>query len=407
MSYAPKSVYRVSRDLLEYLQTFRQKYRALLREATYLPDPDARKFAHDLIVNRCNPHNPKKRNPIYWGTDYFRSHFDLETCRKRSKKMAQKLHLLERINLEGSSKDLQDVLLRTYGRAGHRRRELLSQLLRPGEQELPQDDTALSHVIDSQIAKNLDATKHAVVEETGTLEVAKRQRRELKELTMFLASQQAHNPMESIRGKIKKLLPDIPEKNAWGRRLPAARKEKMRRKWWAYLLERVLPPLPEHEWDRLRDLATEKQPIEELRPRRKEAISLSPSQPINHGKRMSSLLTPARLNLNYWEQENGKNPIDPDDPLKKHTRRRAMRRIYGMIWSISSKMVQDENTKEIKITWGGERSPAAAGEITKPSLKDAELFEMPEGSVEQARGTMDKRIMDRKTRRFVERQAKL
>ncbi|KAG4030707.1 hypothetical protein MFRU_011g01630 [Monilinia fructicola] len=395
MSSVPKAVYKVSNDVREYLPKFRQQYRALLRESTYLPDPAARSYVHNLIVKRYNPPNPQKLNPKYWGTDYFRSRIDLKKLLKRSKKTSQKLHLLERVNREGSSKDLQNVLLRTYGRAGERRRELLSQLLRPGEDELPQNDTALSHMIDSQIAKNLDATKDVEIERAQ--EVPKSQRREHKELTLFLASQQANNPMESIRGKIKKLKPEIPAKNAWGRPLPAARKENMKRKWWANLLERVLPPLPEHEWNTLRDLAQGKQPIEDPRPRRKEATSHTPNTPTSDSERMRLMLVPARVNLNHWEQGTWEN--NPENPSMKHSRTRAMRRMYGMIWSLSAKMVRDESTKKFTITWGGERSLAASGNITKPSLKDAELFETPkEGLIE---GTADKKF-----RKLVGRQVK-
>ncbi|APA12769.1 hypothetical protein SS1G_08196 [Sclerotinia sclerotiorum 1980 UF-70] len=379
MPSAPKAAYEVSQEVRQYLPTFRQKYRALLREATYLPDSAARTFVHDQIVNRYNPPNPKKLNPKFWGTDFFRSKVDLNKLESRSKKTTQKLHLLERVNLEGSSKDLQHVLLRTYGRAGVRRRELLSQLLRPGEEEVPQDDTALSQIIDNQIAKKLDATRDVDIDKA--LDVSKRQRREHKEIALFIASQQATSPMESMRGRIKKIKPDIPLTNAWGRKLPVKRKANMLRTWWANLLERVLPPLPEHEWNRLRDLAEGIQPIEYAPPRRKPAIlrNLDTSDE-SIGREMNSLYNePARLHANFWakstEKARSETPETPDDV--KHNSTRARRRMYRMIWSLSSKMVQDESTREYKITWGGQRSPAAAGEITKPSLKDNEFFEMP------------------------------
>ncbi|KAJ8067683.1 hypothetical protein OCU04_003289 [Sclerotinia nivalis] len=401
MSSVPRAAYEVSQEVRQYLPSFRQQYRALLREATYLPDSAARTFVHDHIVKRYNPPNPLKLNPRYWGTDYFRSKIDLEKLKSRSKKTSQKLHLLERVNLEGSSKDLQHVLLRTYGRAGQRRRELLSQLLRPGEEEVPQDDTALSHIIDSQIAKNLDATKDVDIDKAR--DVSKRQRREHKEITLFIASQQATNPMESMRGRIKNLKPDIPLTNAWGRKLPVKRKANMLRTWWANLLERVLPPLPEHEWNRLRDLAEGRQPIEDPRPRRKAAILRNLDQlDKSIGGEMNSLYNePARLHANVWAESMEKTRLETPEISDevKHNSVRARRRMYSMIWSLSSKMVQDENTREYTITWGGQRSPAAAGEITKPSLKDNEFFEMPEDGLVQ--GTTDRKI-----RRSVEREAK-
>ncbi|TGO49192.1 hypothetical protein BOTNAR_0440g00050 [Botryotinia narcissicola] len=347
-----KNVYPLSLQVKEYLPHFRKQYRALLREATYLPDSAARTFVLDLLVKRFNPPDPRKLNPKYWGTDYLRSKVDLKKLQTRSKKNATKLYLLER-------------------------------LLRPGEDELPQDDTALSRIIDSQISKNLDATKDVEIDKANA--VPKRQRREHKEMHLFLTSQQANNPMESMRGRIKKLTPDIPLTNAWGRSFPEKRKVNMQRTWWASLLERVLPPLPEHEWNKLRDLAEGTQPIECPRPRRKAAIPRNQNEDVKSaGERMDSLYNkPARLNADVWDESTSKVELHDSQASNtpQHNRTRAMRRLYGMIWSLSSKMVQDENTKEYTITWGGQRSPSAAGEITKPSLKDAEFFESPDGGL--------------------------
>lgn len=395
MSSVPKAIYQVSTDVREFLPKFRQQYRALLREATYLPDEAARKFVHDTIVKRFNPHHPQKLDQRYWGTDYFRSKFDLEKVKKRSKKIATKLHQLERINREGSSEDIQHVLMRTYGRAGHRRRALLSALLRPGEDELPQDDTALSNIIDSQIAAQLDATRD--IDIARAPDVSKRQRRGHKQLLMFLATQQKHNPMESLRGKIRSLAPKLPERNAWGRKLAEKRKENMKREWWANLLERVLPPLPEYEFDRLEALAKGEQPTEDLRPRRKEATSSNSDQLNDDIERMKRFMVPARVNINHWEKE--MNNREGDDSLPRSLRVRTMRRIYGMIWSNSAKMVQDENTKEYIITWGGERSPAATGEMTKPTSKDAEFFSMLGEGVNTD-------VKDKRIKKFISRQQK-
>ncbi|KAF7903739.1 uncharacterized protein EAF01_006788 [Botrytis porri] len=387
-----KNVYPLPLQVKEYLPRFRKQYRALLREATYLPDSAARSFVHDLLVKRFNPPDPRKLNPKYWGTDYLRSKVDVKKLQKRSKKNATKLHLLERVNLEGSIPDLQHVLLRTYGRAGHRRRELITELLRPGEDELPQDDTELSKIIDSQILKNLDAMKDVEIDQANA--VPKRQRRENKEIQLFLMSQQATNPMESMRGRIKKLTPDIPSTNAWGRKLPEKRKENMQRTWWASLLERVLPPLPEYEWNRLKDLAEGRQSIESPRPRRKPAVLRNQDEDAKSaGEKMDSLYNkPARLNADVWDEKTTKVDLDDSQASNtpQHNRTRAMRRLYGMIWSLSSKMVQDENTKEYTITWGGQRSPSAAGEITKPSSKDAEFFELQADGL--AQGTTDRKI---------------
>ncbi|ESZ95226.1 hypothetical protein SBOR_4386 [Sclerotinia borealis F-4128] len=396
MSSAKKAVYEVPQKVIEFLPKFRKQYRDLLREASYLPDSAARIYAHESIVKRFNPYNPRKLDPRYWGTDFLRSKFDPKTIEQRSKKAAQKLHLLERINLEGSTKDWQTVLLRTYGRAGKRRRELLSQLLQPGEDEVPQDDTALEALMDSQILKNLDATKDVEIDIANA--VSKRKRREHKQMTMFLASQQENNPIESMRGRIRKLKPELPATNAWGRKLTEARKENTRRAWWADILERVLPPLPEHEWNRLADLAEGREPIEQRRPRRKPATSSDTKEPQPASELNALLNTPARLNTKYWAEAPGES--DSDDPPTIQTNTRAMRRMYGMIWSLSAKMVQSEKTGTYTVTWGGQRSLSASGKITQSSSQDAELFEKPDD------GLAEEGILDRQFKKIVGRNAK-
>ncbi|KAK6600506.1 hypothetical protein H4I96_07832 [Botrytis cinerea] len=389
MPSVSKNVYPLHLQVKEYLPHFRRQYRALLREATYLPDSAARTFVHDLLVKRFNPPDPRKLNPKYWGTDYLRSKVDVKKLQTRSKKNATKLHLLERVNLEGSVPDLQHVLLRTYGRAGHRRRELVTQLLRPGEDEMPQDDTALSQIIDSQISKNLDATKDA----------APRAQR-----NAFVSHESTSKQSYGIDAREdKKAYARYTVNECMGTRPSRKTETKFATHMVASLLERVLPPLPEHEWNRLRDLAEGTQPIECPRPRRKAAIPRNGNEDTKSaGEEMNSLYTkPARLNTDVWAETTTK--ADLDDPQASNTpqnnRTRAMRRLYGMIWSLSSKMVQDENTKQYTITWGGQRSPSAAGEITKPSFRDAEFFELPDDGLAQGSA-------DRKVRKSVQRETK-
>ena len=53
-----------------------------------------------------------------------------------------------------------------------------------------------------------------------------------------------------------KIAPTIPEKNVWGRPMPVKRVRNLKRRWYAQTLDRIMPPLPEAEWNELRKLAS-------------------------------------------------------------------------------------------------------------------------------------------------------
>jgi hypothetical protein len=55
--------------------------------------------------------------------------------------------------------------------------------------------------------------------------------------------------------KIHPAGPDIPEKNIWGRPMPRKRVKNGWRKWYAQAASRLFPPLPEHEYQAVRDIA--------------------------------------------------------------------------------------------------------------------------------------------------------
>jgi hypothetical protein len=54
--------------------------------------------------------------------------------------------------------------------------------------------------------------------------------------------------------RIRTAIYKMPAKNIWGRSMPRRRAKNLVRKWYAFLTNRLLPPLPEHEWMRLQGL---------------------------------------------------------------------------------------------------------------------------------------------------------
>ena len=72
--------------------------------------------------------------------------------------------------------------------------------------------------------------------------------------------------------------PKIPERNAWGRPMPIKRVRNFKRRWYAAVLSRVMPPLPEAEWEMLRKMALGEiyfyRPIARRGPSRERGIGL-------------------------------------------------------------------------------------------------------------------------------------
>jgi Complex 1 protein (LYR family) len=326
-------------------------YRRLLRAATYLPDSFAQNYAHNRILERFRRNSRRgDSKPITSG---------------RIRKAISSAKSLERAG-NGSLEDLQKVLLLTYGRTGSRRRELIQALLRPDENIFPKDDLALKMLIENPTGE--EAGKH----------------KPNPKLTAFVESQESNHPLESVKPKIKKL--KIPKENIWGRAIPQRAELNMRKKWWAITLDRLLPPVPQHEWERLRDLALGKIPLDEVPKRRSRK-----EERVEGQEEEMRVLRYLQHCLKAKEAEIEEVAFDPERGLVARTRdrketdqlkdrtlinsTRVLRRLYGSIWSITPTMSQDEVTKKWNIQWGPGRSLFLSGSITKPSASDLELFE--------------------------------
>lgn len=73
---------------------------------------------------------------------------------------------------------------------------------------------------------------------------------------LLLSHTRAEPPTLTRRNpSVKNLTPDVPKLNSWLRPMPQSRVRNLTKKWYRDVLERVLPPLPKEEWERLRSLA--------------------------------------------------------------------------------------------------------------------------------------------------------
>ena len=232
----------------------RHLLRAILREATYLPDSCARTYVRTHTLSRFKDHTPGQRS----------INVRIEKRDAQIKAAQKTLHFLTRAN-DGEVWPLRKVLLNTYGRAGKRRHELLRPLIHVPDSLADADDTTIS---------NKQTMSH-VNDGPFTLDDAPKEAERLPQLTdklhKLLQSQVFAAPPDTTRRNPRRMAPQIPELNAWKRPMPRKRVVNMTKKWYASMLKSALPPLPTEEWERLQDLATGKRVFEGAISRRTRA----------------------------------------------------------------------------------------------------------------------------------------
>ena len=220
-------------------------FRALLRQCTYLPDPAARQYLHGHIVSRFRDYHPRNTLPFP-----SRRHKSAAIVQQRLPSMLRTarrgLVFLRRAN-DGHPRHLGKVLEMTYGRVGKRRHQLLKGLKIP---DVPVDQAVIEKLSDP----GNQAVPHPSEQLLALIKVHARRR-----LTHFSRSNTPRPKLE------------IPEQNSWGRPMPIKRVRNFKRRWYAETLDRIMPPLPEAEWDSLRMRASGQSPWEGPVARRKWA----------------------------------------------------------------------------------------------------------------------------------------
>ena len=205
--------------------------RALLRQTSYLPDPASREFFHRHIIasfrRYCNGENGS-------GEDFSAKRLKqkIVEARKAWKSLVHANH--------GSPAHLLHVLEMTYGRRGKMKHQLMRDLVGPSS-AIPEDSKALE-----ELAWSI-GQRHGVSERKEPHLPAK--------LAALVRSQFNQKDGRFSQTNIKALEPNIPAQNAWLRPLPVKTANNKRRKWYAETLDRVMPPLPEADWMRLKDLS--------------------------------------------------------------------------------------------------------------------------------------------------------
>ncbi|KAF2136812.1 uncharacterized protein K452DRAFT_202853, partial [Aplosporella prunicola CBS 121167] len=232
--------------------------RALLRESTYLPDSEARTRLHHHIIQRFRKYTPRpslviNREP----PEPFTPERLLSVLHNGQKS----LNLLRRAN-QGEDKALLNVLLWTYGRIGRRRRDLLSELLVP-------DPGTESQIYEASLTRLRTAADPTAIDHLPRpVQAPTRKPDEYSRLLAMMRSQRSSNNQYAEKTKFRHMQVEIPLRNIWERPFPRKREKNLVRKWYATMLDKLVPPLPEEDWTRLRDLATGARKWEGVKPRR-------------------------------------------------------------------------------------------------------------------------------------------
>ncbi|KAL2351325.1 hypothetical protein BJ546DRAFT_996473 [Cryomyces antarcticus] len=323
----------------------RHLLRALLRQSTYLPDSNSRVHIRKHIIGRFRDYTPS-------GRDVTGSvKFSPERLCVVLKDARKKLSFLKEAN-RGKQKQLLKVLLLTYGRTGKRRHELIKVLLKPGggdgtgitaESEALREQTtgkASAGTRGSKILNNENANPGGNTTLTVS-ETEPEKQREAKPLILgpklkaLLVSQAKIAPPGTTRPNPRphSLALKIPETNAWGRTMPASRVKNMKKKWYARMLGRVLPPLPPHEWDNLQSLALGNTKFTGRVPRRPGIV--------NESEVPRTLRNHAAITAATGEGD-GPHNLTP----------RYMRRMWARVFMQCPRMSYDAEWKNWKVEWG-------------------------------------------------------
>lgn len=155
------------------------------------------------------------------------------------------------------------------------------------------------------------------------------------QLRALAESQIRHPPPHHERPNLRRVKPDIPELNSWLRPMPHSRVHNATKKWYATLLDKIHPPLPDKEWERLRCLANGE--LQEDR----EPCRVGSSKR-NASSALEMLATSGKPNFKRAPSEGRSKRID----------RRYMQRLWAEVFEQCPKMDWDLQKQMWTVTWG-------------------------------------------------------
>ncbi|KAK5724080.1 hypothetical protein LTR17_013652 [Elasticomyces elasticus] len=157
------------------------------------------------------------------------------------------------------------------------------------------------------------------------------------QLLTLLTSQLRTPPPHLTRPSLRRLTPKTPALNSWLRPLHPSRVKNQTKNWYADTLSKVHAPLPLHEWQRLRDLASGAQ-TEGMRPRR-TAVGV---EGMGGGSALEMVVMYGKV---------GERKVFGNRDGHAITKR-FMRRIWGVVFGQCSVMEWDAQTGRWRVVWG-------------------------------------------------------
>ncbi|EFQ99528.1 hypothetical protein MGYG_02540 [Nannizzia gypsea CBS 118893] len=307
---------------------WKSHYRSLLREASYLPDPVAKRYMAEYITSRYRKFTSPAQQKLMNADKIARLHT----------RVKKNLRLLQLAN-QGYTKSLERVLLISYGRIGRRKRILLRPFLESG---------AGSKTAFSQHWKP-------------------------SELLLALLQSQSENSNIGAQ-KVKRpvrttdLEPRIPEVNALARPLADIRKIHIRQKWYAHMLDKTFPPLPQHDWETLQRLVDGSEPW--APPIRRKGLGQATRAD------SSSDFEESYLSTEFLIKGATKDPTFAQYVRGRphQITRRLMRHIWERVCALTPLIRWDSSKNKWWFSWGVRQAPAPIYRQVDP-VKGMALFE--------------------------------
>jgi hypothetical protein len=318
--------------------------RALLREASYLPDATARSYFRRYIVGRFKAYQPKQNatrleRPKDTGFSRRNNSIITERTRPKQRKAQKGLNYLRRANL-GERSCLDKVMFFAYGRVGKRRYALLEDLLKP---DVPADDGPAPlqqlYYSDKRFLQFFDAPEKKT-DAKLTIDISSR----FPRLQAVVKTQVANGI--AIHRDIKGPKLTTPRLNAWERPMPIKRARNDVRRWYADTMSKLLPPLPDDEYDKLRALASGEAKWTDSVSRR------TPAEPTNIPAEDAFERSIAILQDGLALSKPSKADRPGGKQRPHNITPRMMKRLYARILRLSCKMHWNEERDKWTVIWG-------------------------------------------------------
>ncbi|KIX04095.1 uncharacterized protein Z518_07648 [Rhinocladiella mackenziei CBS 650.93] len=295
-------------------------YRALLRECTYLALPRCRTFMKNYVL-----HSFRRYLPKYKPAGRTRTGREIGFGRElRLLHSGRKfLSMLRRAN-EGHTGPLERVLRMTYGRMGPRRYWLLESFV-ASESSSPEFSPSDSRPVEKYSKEWEPPSRLMALVKSQSVQQA-----------------QFENGVPKVKPRF-----NPPATNRWGKPLPKSRYKNLKHKWYNENLDAVLPPLPETEYNELRDMVTGKRDMPALIPRRAKA------QTSEEGKEQEELMKQSSLILDGPKPGLRGKDFRVDQPHKITPRllRRHLARVVLKRTPLVKAALPDKNKQDLVFFW--------------------------------------------------------